>query len=209
MTEGLKGLTRKDILYGAIVPVIVALVIIAFPLSEKALTSIYPPFVGILVFGTQEAIMVVIVPMLIGLLWNKWAGGSVGFLMGSIYALWYAIYGVKTAGWTHDIGLLGYLLSGALIGYISGALNKKSKSLRRMVFAGVTAGVLGGLFLFFTEQFSVFQMMSNAFGFFVIMVPRIIFGFVVPLFAKLFHRYSATPQFHFSGSNEPPTNSAE
>ncbi len=205
----MKDLTWKDILYGVLVPVVVALIIIAFPLGEKTLTSIYPPLVGIFVFGFQEAIMIVAVPMLFGLLWNKWAGGASGFLLGSIYALWYAIYGIRTVHWTSDISLLGYLISGALIGYISGSLNKRSQIFSRMLFAGVTAGVVGGLFLFLTESFSPFKMVTGPFGLFITITPRIVFGIIIPVFAKLFHRYGATPQLHFSGALEPQADNTE
>jgi hypothetical protein len=209
LIDGLKGLTWKDILYGVLVPVLVALIIIAFPLGEKTLSSIYPPLVGIFVFGFQEAIMIVAVPMLFGLLWNKWAGGAAGFLLGSIYALWYAIYGVKTLHWTNDISLLGYLISGALIGYVSGALNKNSKFFSRMVFAGVTAGVVGGLFLFLTESLSPFKMLTGPLGLFIAITPRIVFGIVIPVFAKIFHRYGSSPQLHSLIGSKPDTNGAK
>src|SRR3989304_7114991 len=101
----------KEIFYGAVVPLIVGFVIIAFPLSQPLLMQINPALIGILVFGLEEQILIVAVPMLFGLLWNRWAGGASGFLLGSIYALWYAIYGISTPGWTNDVSLLGYLVS--------------------------------------------------------------------------------------------------
>jgi len=88
----------KDILYGAVVPLIVGFIIIAFPLSQPLLRQINPALIGILVFGLEEQILIVAVPMLFGLLWNQWAGGASGFLLGSNYALWYAIYGGRTPG---------------------------------------------------------------------------------------------------------------
>ncbi len=192
----LRQLTAKDMLYGLIVPVVVALIIIAFPLGEKTLSSIEPVFVGIFVFGFEEAIMTTIVPMMFGLLWNKWAGGAAGFLLGSIYALWYGLYGSRTAHWVNDISLLGYLLSGMLVGYIAGALNKKSKAPSRMIFAGVMSGLAGGLFLFLTFELSPFQMLTGGYGLLVAVLPRIIFGLVIPLFALLFHRYKVADNLH-------------
>jgi hypothetical protein len=195
MSEGLKDLTIKDILYGVIVPFIVGLVIIAFPLGERTLQNIYPAFVGIFVFGLQEVIMIVAVPMMLGLLWNKWAGGASGFLLGSIYALWYAIYGIRAGSrWTGDISLLGYLLSGMLIGYMAGALNQRSHAFSRLLFSGLTAGIVGGLFLFLTEQLSSLHMVTGAYGFFITITPRVVFGIIIPAFAKLFIRYGVTPK---------------
>jgi hypothetical protein len=63
----------KDILYGAVVPLIVGFIIIAFPLSQPLLRQINPALIGILVFGLEEQILIVAVPMLFGLLWNQWA----------------------------------------------------------------------------------------------------------------------------------------
>jgi hypothetical protein len=195
MAKGLRDLTLKDILFGIVIPVIVCLVIIWFPLNERTLAGINPAFQGIFVFGVQEVIMIVAVPMMLGLMWNKWAGGASGFLLGSIYALWYAIYGIRAGSrWTGDISLLGYLLSGMLIGYMAGALNQRSHAFSRLLFSGLTAGIVGGLFLFLTEQLSPLHMVTGAYGFFITITPRIVFGIIIPVFAKLFIRYGVTPK---------------
>jgi hypothetical protein len=187
MSKGLRDLKLKDILFGIVVPTIVCLVIIWFPLNERWLASLTEDgaLQGILVFGVQEVIMIVAVPMLLGLLWNKWAGGASGFLLGSIYALWYGLYGSMSPLWIHNIGLLGYLLSAMLIGYMAGALNQKSTTLSRLLFSGITSALVGGLFLFFTEQLATPVYVVGAYGFFVTMTPRLVFGVVMPLIAKL------------------------
>jgi hypothetical protein len=191
LSKTLKDLKIKDILLGVILPLTVCLVIIWFPLNERTLAHINESFQGIFVFGIQEVIMIVAVPMMLGLIWNKWAGGASGFILGSIYALWYAIYGVYTPGWTNNIGLLGYLLSAMLIGYASGALNQKSTQLPRLLFSGFTAALVGGLFLFFTEQQARTPTVYGWFGFFVTMTPRFVFGIVIPLTVKLILRHQA------------------
>ena len=191
MSQGLRELKLKDILFGIIIPTIVCLVIIWFPLNERTLAGINPSFQGIFVFGVQEVIMIVVVPMLFGLLWNKWAGGASGFLLGSIYALWYGLYGLMSPSWIHNMGLLGYLLSAMLIGYMAGALNQKSTKLSRLLFSGLTSAVVGGLFLFFTEQQAEPVLVYGWYGFFVTMTPRLVFGVVVPLVAKLVLRHQA------------------
>jgi hypothetical protein len=194
MSKGLRDLKLKDILLGIVIPIIVCLVIIWFPLNERTLAGIDPAFQGIFVFGVQEVIMIVAIPMMLGLAWNKWAGGASGFLLGSIYALWYGLYGSMSPSWIHNISLLGYLLSAMLIGYMSGALNQKSTKLSRLIFSGFIAALAGGLFLFFTEQQTARPMVYGWYGFFVTMTPRLVFGIVVPLIVKLIVRHQATQQ---------------
>ena len=71
----------------------------------------------------EELVVIAVVPLLLGLVWNRWAGGASGFLMGSFYALYWAnsFHGHPGSGTV----LLAYILSAMLIGYIAGALNKK------------------------------------------------------------------------------------
>jgi hypothetical protein len=189
MSKGLRDLKLKDIVLGIVLPVIVCLLIIWFPLNEGTLASINPAFQGIFVFGTQEVIMIVAIPMMLGLMWNRWAGGVSGFLLGSIYALWYGLYGSMSPSWIHNMSLLGYLLSAMLIGYMAGALSQKSTKLSRLLFSGIVSALVGGLFLFFTEQQMANPMVTGEYGFFVTMTPRLVFGIVVPLIVKLVQRH--------------------
>ena len=191
MTGRLKDIKPRDLLLGIVAPLIVCLVIIWFPLNEQNLMNLNPAFQGIFVFGVQEVIMAVAVPMIVGLMWNKWAGGATGFLMGSIYALWYGLYGAASPSWIHNMGLLGYLLSAMLIGYIAGALNKKSTQFPRLAFSGFTAALVGGLFLFTADQFASPLYVYGAEGFFITMTPRLIFGIVIPAIVALALRHSA------------------
>jgi hypothetical protein len=199
MSKGLRDLSLKDILFGIVAPTLVCLLIIWFPLNERALGRINEAFQGIFVFGVQEVIMIVAVPMLLGLLWNKWAGGASGFLLGSIYSLWYGLYGSMSPMWIHNIGLLGYLLSAMLIGYMAGALNQKSKQVSRLLFAGLTSALIGGLFLFFTEQLATPVTVYGEYGFFVTMTPRLVFGALIPLIAKLVLRHQTNKMAHQGG----------
>ncbi len=191
MSKGLKDLKLKDILFGIIIPTIVCLVIIWFPLNQRTFASINPAFQGIFVFGTQEVIMIVAVPLMVGLMYNKWAGGATGFLLGSIYALWYGLYGSMSPTWIHNISLLGYLVSSMLIGYMAGALNQKSTKFSRLLFSGLTAALVGGLFLFLTEQQAKPLMVYGEYGFFITMTPRLVFGVVVPLIVKAIFRHQS------------------
>jgi hypothetical protein len=183
--SGLRDLKLKDILYGVFVPLIVGLIIIAFPLSENALSQIHPALVGILVFGIAEMIMTVAAPIVFGLLWNRWAGAAAGFLLGSIFVLWYAIYGISTPGWTNDVSLLGYLVSAMMIGYMAGALNNHSREFSRLLFSGFTSAFVGALFLFLAFQFSPLHLATGLTAFFITVVSRMTIGIIVPVLAKV------------------------
>ncbi len=204
MTLGWKEWKVGDILYGVIIPLIVALVIIVFPtVLGPYLHAVDQSFTleSIFVAGLEEAILIVAVPLLIGLLWNKWAGGAAGFLLGSIYALaTFQLYGLSGST---NIFLLGYTLSGMLIGYIAGALNKGSYTFLRLLIAGVVAAIVGGLFLYFTYAIPADILNGTAqqvnmaapdyvLSFTLTMVPRIIYGIIIPIIAKVFYMFGVT-----------------
>jgi hypothetical protein len=146
-----------------------------------------PSLVG-LKYILLEAFVVVGVPMLLGLIWSKWAGGSSGFLLGSLYALFYADQLYESQG-RSDISLIGNLVSAMLIGYVAGALNKRSGNYRRMLVAGVTAATMGSLVVFVASWFSPVLGGANLGGFFLILLPRILAGAIVPLIAQAFLRH--------------------
>lgn len=197
MTLGWKEWKLSDILYGVVVPLIVAFVIIAFPVALRpTLNAIDPSHTleAIFVYGVEEAVLIVAVPMLLGLVWNQWAGGASGFLLGCVYALTtFDIFGLQ--GDT-NVFLLGYVMSGTLTGYIAGSLNKGSFSFLRMVISGLVAAVIGGLFLFITYKLpQPIDMATNIpYTLFITILPRIIFGIIVPIFAKVFSWYGVTPR---------------
>ena len=183
VTHGWTRLRLIDILLGAVVPTITALLILGVSMLST------PSLAG-LKYILLEAIVVVGVPMLIGLMWSQWAGGASGFLLGSLYALFYAdqLYGSQGRG---DISLLGNLVSAMLIGYVAGALNKRSDKYRRMLVAGVISGFMGSLLVFVASWFS--PVLGGAYlgGFFLILLPRILAGAIVPLIARAFLRHGS------------------
>ena len=65
-----KNWTFGDVLLGVVLPCIFGIVLIAF--SQVRLT---------LAFST--GIFTVVIPVIFGLIWNRWAGGCSGFLVGS------------------------------------------------------------------------------------------------------------------------------
>jgi hypothetical protein len=192
------SLKKSDVIFGVILPVVVALIILAWPtVLSSALSNIDPSYTlnAIFVDGFAEAVMLVGVPMFFGLLWNQWAGGASGFLLGSIYALYWSIQYQGIGYLPNDISLLGYLVGAMVTGYISGALNKGSTSFRRMLFAGVTAGIIGGLLQFLTAYISPIGMVTDIpYVAFITLLPRIIYGIVIPFLAMVFTWYGITPK---------------
>lgn len=174
----------KDLLFGVVAPTIVALLIIGVGLISSTILA------G-LKYSLLEAVVLVSVPMLIGLIWNKWAGGSAGFLMGSFYALYYSDQLYASIGGS-DVSLLANLVSAMLIGYIAGALSKRSLNIRRMITAGVVAAFMGGLLVIAVSPFSVILSGTTMLGLVLTFLPRILAGVLVPFVARLFLKHAPT-----------------
>lgn len=181
MAHGWKEGKINDVLFGVVIPSLVALLIIGVAMvSTSSLIGLKYPLL--------EAIVVVGVPMLVGLIWNQWAGGASGFVLGSLYALYYSdqLYASQGRG---DVSLLGNLVSAMLIGYIAGALNKRSDRYRRMLFAGITSGIMGSLLVLLVSQFSPIVGQATTGGVVLVFLPRILAGILVPLIAREFLKH--------------------
>jgi hypothetical protein len=199
MSERFKA---SDVLYAIVVPCLVGLLIVIFSFYLSPVLD--PTLKAIVVDGLGEAILIIGVPMLLGLVWNQWAGGASGFLLGSVYALYVndtfvsaGVYREKVmmGGMAGDISNLGYVVCAILTGYIAGALNKGSVSFKHMMIAGLTGGIIGGLFLLWTQLISPFGMVTDVYySIFITLLPRIIYGVVIPIIAKVFSWYGITPR---------------
>ena len=174
----------SELIFGILVPSLVALLIVGVAMIST------PSLIG-LKYPLLEAIVIVGVPMLIGLIWNQWAGGASGFLLGSLYALYYSdqLYASQGSG---DISLIGNLVSAMLIGYIAGALSKRSTSYRRMLTAGVISGSIGALLVVFVGQFSPILGGITLSGALLAFLPRVLAGVIVPFIARAFLRHGAS-----------------
>jgi len=134
MGVGWRDWSKSDIIYGILVPVIVVLAIVGLSRLGSVLGfGSYGVVIGI-IMELEELTVIVAVPLMLGLIWNRWAGGASGFLMGSLYALYWAdqFTMASTVGFHASAGmvLLGYVLSAMLIGYMAGALSKRSEDFR-------------------------------------------------------------------------------
>jgi hypothetical protein len=200
-----------DILYGFVVPLIIGIVIVLFPaVIRPALDGWFPPatmenpngspyaFLTV-IFTHGFALMIVLgVPLILGLLWNKWAGGAAGFVTGTLYYIAFAGYNIQYSIINYGSSpnlyadpsfIGGYIVSGVLIGYITGALNNKSMSFKRMLGAGLTAALTVGIFTFilnYTVSFAAWMTQGDpGFALFTTMLPLIILGIIVPIIAKI------------------------
>jgi hypothetical protein len=225
----------KDILYGLVIPILAAILILLFPtVIKNALDSAFPaanmvtgaeasPYAFLTVIFTHGfALMVMFaVPLIIGLIWNKWAGGAAGFITGTLYYLGFAAYnnwwtlitfgassafGAQTgidysANLFADPSFIGnYILGGILVGYIAGALNNKSYKFKRMLGAGLTAAITVGVMQFIlniTVAFAAYMSQGDpAYALFLTMLPMVILGIVAPIIAKVFTWYGLMPGGH-------------
>jgi len=202
MGLGWKDWNRSDVIYGVVVPLVVVLVIVGLSLvgsflrgGSMGMSGSMGIVIGI-ISTIEEMVVIVGVPLLLGLAWNRWAGGASGFLLGSIYAIWWAVkYGAFSYG-TYPRGgtgfgptILGWVLSAMLIGYMAGALNKHSENFRRMVIAGVVSTTVGGVFLFGMFQLSPSNVVTGFDGFLITVLTRTAAGVIIPIIAKVFMWY--------------------
>ncbi|MCW4010231.1 MAG: hypothetical protein NWF05_06375 [Candidatus Bathyarchaeota archaeon] len=193
-------------------PIIVAVIIMLFPVfigpAANSAFGTESPLPQILTHGFALMVMFAI-PILVGLIWNKWAGGAAGFLLGTLYYLAYAgYYSVGIAaewgapyypgGLYRDPSFIGnYIVGGVLIGYIAGALNNKSWSFKRMFGAGMTAAFTVGIMQFvlnYQVSFGAWMTQSDPlYAFWTTMLPMVILGVIGPIVAKVMTWYGIYP----------------
>jgi len=205
-----KDWKRNDIVFGLILPLVIAFLIIIFPTQLRAILADLDPSGGltaILVDGLGEALLTVAVPLFLGLLWNQWAGGAAGFLLGSIYALYvndaYAAFQMIDMDimMVADVSTLAYPVTAMLVGYMAGALNRGSYSFKRMVVCALISGIITSLMLTWTQLgpelgglSSVSMITDVPYTIFINTLPRVVYGIIVPIFATVFGWYGLSPR---------------
>jgi hypothetical protein len=167
----------------------------------------------ILVNGFAQMIILGI-PLVLGLLWNKWAGGAAGFIMGGMYYVasagqYNAVYagaGVTTYNFFGDISMLFYLVNAVIIGYMAGSLCNGSTNFKRMLGAGLTAAIITSViqaYLNYTISLEPARTMAiNSWAQDPVLavttnfVPSIALGVIVPILAKVMTWYGIQPMKH-------------
>jgi len=222
----------SDILNGIVIPIILVLLIAVLAiyvnpggqfhvLGLEGITGT----IGV-IFTQGFAQMIVLgVPLILGLLWNKWAGGCAGFIMGGMYYVasaglytgYYAYLGTETYHIFYgDLSMLFYLVNAVIIGYMAGALNNRSTNFKRMLGAGLTSAIITAVIqVFMNYNFALdFAGASESamkyspramahglwsdpvYGFILAFVPSIALGVIVPILAKVMTWYGIQPLRH-------------
>ena len=210
----------SDILYGIVIPLILVLLIfvLAVYVNPSGLIHVLGQSGAggtIAVIFTQGfAQMIVLgIPLVLGLLWNKWAGGAAGFIMGGMYYIAAAgLYTGYYAGFDPaynfygDISMLFYLVNAVIIGYMAGSLNNRSTNFKRMLGAGLTASIIVAVIQAYMNYYiSLPPSQGMAQGLWAVdlgqallinFVPNIALGLIVPLIAKVMTWYGLQPLRH-------------
>ncbi len=215
-----------DIFYAIIIPLVLILLVLLLaiyvnPSGPKHVLGVNGTGGTLAVIFTQGfAQMIVLgIPLVLGLLWNKWAGGAAGFITGGMYylasaGLYTSYYATSSPSYNFfgDISLLVWIVNAVVIGYMAGALCNKSTSFMRMLGAGLTSAVIVatiqaylnvtialkpsrdmGIGLWHnTSLFGV----AGIYGFVLAFVPSIALGVIVPIIAKVMTWYGLQPIRH-------------
>jgi len=88
------------------------------------------------------------------------------------------------------------LFSPMLIGYVAGALNKRSENFLRMVLIGVIATTIGGVLLFGIFHLAPINVVTGIDGFLLTVLTRTACGVIIPIFAKVFMWYGVNAIQH-------------
>jgi hypothetical protein len=215
----------SDIFYAVIIPLILVLLIYVLAVYVNpggthyvlGLTGIGGTIAVIFTQGFAQMI-VLGVPLVLGLVWNKWAGGAAGFITGGMYyvasaGLYTGYYETSSGHYNFfgDLSMLGYLVCAIIIGYMAGALNNGSSSFKRMLGAGLTAALITAtLQAYFNYSLSLSPAMkmnhdnwaittfgiAGLYGFTLAFVPSIALGIIVPIIAKVMTWYGLQPMRH-------------
>ncbi|HUK85404.1 MAG TPA: hypothetical protein VLU95_06050 [Candidatus Acidoferrum sp.] len=211
-----------DIFNGVVIPIILVLLIffLAIYVNVSGTYHILGANNTIAVILTSGFAQMIIlgIPLILGLLWNKWAGGAAGFIMGGMYYVASAgLYNGYYAGsnpplnFFGDMSMLSYLVMAVIIGYMAGALNNGSSNFKRMLGAGLTAAIVTATiqaYFNYTVSLAPARTMNHGlwantslgiaglYGFVLQFIPNIALGVIVPILAKVMTWYGIQPQRH-------------
>ena len=218
--EGQK-LKITDILFGVGIPLILVLLIFVLavyvnPSGQYHVLGAAGTTGTIAVILSQGFLQMIVlgVPLVLGLLWNKWAGGAAGFIMGGLYYVaaagqyngLYAASGVTTYNFFGDVSMIFYCVNAIIIGYIAGSLANGSTNFKRFIGAGLTAAIVTAViqaYLNYTVSLAPARGMAQGLwatdlgqAILINFVPSIALGVIVPILAKVMTWYGLQPQRH-------------
>ncbi|HKM60498.1 MAG TPA: hypothetical protein VJY36_06465 [Candidatus Bathyarchaeia archaeon] len=212
-----------DIFTGIMIPLILVFLIyfLAIYINPNGASHVIGKSSTIGIILTQGFAQMIIlgIPMILGLLWNKWAGGAAGFITGGMYYLAeagysngsYAVYSSFANNFYGDLSMLSYLVMAVIIGYMAGSLSNGSMNFKRLLGAGMTAAVItASIQAYFNYTVSLaparlmnHQMWSSTaylvpglYGFVLQFIPSIALGAIIPILAKVMSWYGLQPVRH-------------
>jgi hypothetical protein len=152
-----------DILYGIVIPLVLFLLIflLAIYVNPNGQFHIFgqgtdlASTIGVILTQGFAQMIILGIPLVLGLLWNKWAGGAAGFITGGAYymasaGLYNGYYATSSATYHNfygDPSVMFWIVYGVLIGYMAGALTNGSTNFKRMLGAGLTSSVIVSLLM--------------------------------------------------------------
>ena len=209
LSSKLLGALFSEISMALVLPLIFGVLIIFFPtiladflepielyLPEFLWGGVQVPLQHILTTGVAQGMLTAAIPILLGLAWNRWAGGASGFLLSVLYVLGSAAqfgsYFVPSVDW------LGQIVAGMLAGYIAGALMARSRmrgsdSLKNMLIASLVAALVA--IIFTTATFVWYSPMFGpingsvidgvTYNYFINTVIYVVWALIAAVFAKV------------------------
>jgi hypothetical protein len=204
---------------GIVIPIILVLLIFIFAVYLNVGGTYHvlgaDNIIAIILVSGFAQMIVLGIPMVLGLLWNKWAGGAAGFIMGGMYYVasagqYTSLYATYSSGAVNynffgDVSMLFYLVNGVIIGYMAGALNNGSSNFKRMLLAGFTAAMVTAVIQTYMNYYVSLEpsrMMAQSmwtdvpYSLLINFVPSIALGVIVPILAKVMTWYGLQPMKH-------------
>ena len=83
-----------------------------------------------------------------------------------------------------------------LIGYMAGALNKRSDNFKRLLISAIVASTIGGIVLFSIFQLSSANVVTGTIGFVLTVLARILAAVLTAVVVKVFFWYGMGTQKH-------------
>ena len=211
-----------DIFYGIIIPLILVLLIFFLGIYINVSGTYHmlgaTNVIAVILTSGFAQMIVLGIPLVLGLLWNKWAGGAAGFITGGLYyvasaGLYTGYYnGAGNYNFFGDMSMLSYLVMAVIIGYMGGALTNGSTNFKRMLGAGLTAAIMTAViqaYLNYTVSLKPAMTMNHnmwastqylgvagLYGFVLQFIPNIALGVIVPIVAKVMTWYGLQPMRH-------------
>jgi hypothetical protein len=205
-----------DIFAGVIIPLILVLLIFVFAVYLNVGGTYHilgaENIIAVILVSGFAQMIVLGIPLVLGLLWNKWAGGCAGFVMGGLYYVasagqyngLYSSLGVTNYNFFGDVSMLFYLVNAVVIGYMAGALNNGSTDFKRLIFSGLTASIIVAViqaYLNVTVSLEPGRNMAIAswntdpvLAVITNFLPGILLGIIVPILAKVMTWYGLQPK---------------